>query len=162
MRGVNYASKKRPLLPYWFRKPPENIIELFKPAKAGRERDDDIDPVLLELEKAWRPIGHVDQSKHLGIGDRFDENALPILPPTPDEEKRKKKRKADALDMAQIDKLKRKKKEEAKKRKDAKKAAEKAEAEKEGNINSDMADVLYSGKTFKDCRAVPVSSSAIL
>ena len=105
MRGVNYASKKRPLLPYWFRKPPENIIELFKPVKTGRERDDDIDPVLLELEKAWRPIGQVDQSKHLGIGDRFDENnALPVLPPTPDEEKRKRKKKADNLDMAQIDK----------------------------------------------------------
>ena len=29
MKGINYASKKRPILPYWFRNPPKNIIELF-------------------------------------------------------------------------------------------------------------------------------------
>lgn len=57
MRGINYQSKKKPLLLYWFRQPPKNIIELFKPG--GNMRDDGIDPALLELEKAWKPLGHV-------------------------------------------------------------------------------------------------------
>jgi len=58
MRGINYQSKKKPLLNYWFRQPPKNIIELFKPG-GGNMRDDGIDPALLELEKAWKPLGHV-------------------------------------------------------------------------------------------------------
>ena len=61
MRGINYASKKRPLLGYWFRtsNPPKNIVELYKPGGTKDETHEDIDPALLELEKAWKAIGHV-------------------------------------------------------------------------------------------------------
>jgi hypothetical protein len=48
IRGVNFASKKRPLLAYWFRKPPVNIIELFR--NKNGVIDDDLDPALMELE----------------------------------------------------------------------------------------------------------------
>ena len=58
VRGINFASKKRPLLEYWFRSPPKNIIEIVR--KVPGVHDDDIDPVLLELEKNWKPLGQVD------------------------------------------------------------------------------------------------------
>ena len=59
VRGINFASKKKPLLEYWFRSPPKNIIEILRPVP-GIHADSDIDPVLLELEKNWKPLGHVD------------------------------------------------------------------------------------------------------
>lgn len=62
--------------------------------------------MLLELEKNWKPLGHVDQNKYLGIGDRFDEGTAPELPPTPPEQKKAKARKVDKLDVALIDKMK--------------------------------------------------------
>ena len=103
MKGINLASKKKPLLNYWFRAPPKNLVELWRPT--GGNQDEDIDPVLLELEKAWRPLGKVKEDKHLGVGDRYDPYAEQYLPKTPPEEK-KKGPKVDNLDMAQIDKLK--------------------------------------------------------
>ena len=106
MRGINYASKKRPLLGYWFRQsnPPKNIVELYKPGGQNSDEKDDIDPYLLELEKAWKPIGHVKQDKHLGIGDRFDvDGGLDVLRATPPDDK-KKGRKIDKQDIALIDK----------------------------------------------------------
>ena len=41
--------------------------------KGETDGRDEIDPALLELEKAWRPVGHVDQDKKLGIGERFEQ-----------------------------------------------------------------------------------------
>ena len=87
MMGINYASKKRPLLGYWFRNPPKNIIEPF--IRGAQHQPDDIDPALLELEKAWRPIGAVNQDKYLGIGDRFEDGKDPFAPRTPPEEEKK-------------------------------------------------------------------------
>ena len=84
IKGINYASKKRPLLGYWFRNPPKNLLELFN---FGGNKETDIDPALLELEKAWRPIGNIKQDKHVGIGHRFDgemeeKTELPLKRPT--------------------------------------------------------------------------------
>ena len=111
IRGMNFASKKKPLLEYWFRKPPPNLIEVVKPVVPGHQDGrDDIDPVLLELEKAWRPVGHVDQDKKLGIGDRYEGGDSYVVPRTPAEETRKKRPKVDKLDMAQLDKLRKAKK----------------------------------------------------
>ena len=66
--------------------------------------------MLLELEKNWKPLGHVDQNKFLGIGDRFEDGTVPELPPTPPEQKKAKARKVDKLDVALIDKMKKQKK----------------------------------------------------
>lgn len=60
VRGINFASKKRPLLEYWFRSPPKNIIEPYIKRGPGQNLDEDIDPVLLALELAWKPLGQVD------------------------------------------------------------------------------------------------------
>ena len=51
-----------------------------------REEDDDVDPVLRELEKAWRPIGAVAQDRYLGVGDRYvdpdpKDKDIPKTPP---------------------------------------------------------------------------------
>ena len=62
----------------------------------------------MELEKAWKPIGNINQDKHLGIGDRFDERYESMKNRPPSEEK--KGRRIDLLDVALIDKLKRMKK----------------------------------------------------
>ena len=110
LKGVNYASKKKPLLTYWFRTPPKNIIELFQRGGVGGVGgydDPEIDPALLELEKAWKPIGFVKQDKHIGIGDRFEEEKDgPALPKTPPDDSKKKGRKVDNLDIALLDKQK--------------------------------------------------------
>lgn len=60
VRGINFAAKKRPLLEYWFRTPPKNIIEPYIRRGPGGNEDSEIDPVLLALEAAWKPLGHVD------------------------------------------------------------------------------------------------------
>ena len=112
------------------------------------DRDDGIDPYLLELEKAWKPLGHVKQDKYLGIGDRFEENQADV-PRTPPDDKLKG-RKVDTLDIALLDKQRKHKKELAAKRKKDKKekndqveamvASEMAKQNKD--LNSDMLDIL--------------------
>jgi hypothetical protein len=69
IRGVNFASKKRPLVSYWFRLPPKVIVEPTNPFE--REKDF-VDLTLIELEKAWLPTGKVSENKHLDIADKFD------------------------------------------------------------------------------------------
>ena len=145
IKGINYASKKRPLLQYWFRLPPKNIIELFVPG--GNQKDNDIDPALLELEKAWKPLGHVKQDKHLGIGDRFDERGELIRDRPPSEEK--KGRKVDMLDVALQDKLKKNQKRSKKKKKAEHRDSMNILGEKDGlekpykdYANTDMVDIM--------------------
>ena len=143
MKGINYASKKRPLLPYWFRNPPKNIIELFQPG--GKDKDNEIDPELLELEKRWKHIGTVKQDRHIGIGERYDEKGELIRDRPPSEEK--KGRRIDLQDVALIDKLKKMKKGSGKKKKKQdglgllteKEGAEKAQKDQS---NADMVDIL--------------------
>ena len=70
MRGINYASKRRPLLSYWFRVPPKVTVEITSPF--DKDKDQDIDPTLLMLEKAWLPTGKIQEDRHLAISDKFD------------------------------------------------------------------------------------------
>jgi len=56
-RGINFASKKRPLVNYWFRIPPKVLVEISNPFE--KEKDENVDLTLLELEKAWLPTGKV-------------------------------------------------------------------------------------------------------
>jgi hypothetical protein len=44
IRGINLASKRPPLLKFWFRVEPKVIVEITKP------RDDDTDWELREME----------------------------------------------------------------------------------------------------------------
>ena len=69
VKGINYASKKRPLLGYWFRCPPKVIVEIER--KYDPFADPDIDPELLALEQAWKPTNKVQDDKYVGVGDRF-------------------------------------------------------------------------------------------
>ena len=153
MRGINYASKKKPILQYWFRHPPKNIVELFRPGgNVVREGEDpDIDPALLELEKNWKPLGHVDQTKHIGIGDRFNETAEPNQPRTPPADEQKKGRKIDKLDIALLDKQKKQKRANAKKKRKEQAALKAANApvtssvDKDQPPNNDLLDILEPG-----------------
>lgn len=158
IRGVNYASKKRPLLEYWFRTPPKNIIEVvIKPGAAGL--DSDIDPVLLELEKNWKPLGHVDQNKYLGVGDRFEDGQdLPELPPTPPDQKRVKGRKVDKLDIALIDKMKRQKRQRLKEKKKANQERRLEEqklnsVDRDLPLNNDMIDIIEDDGSISPTKA---------
>jgi hypothetical protein len=56
IKGVNFASKKRPLINYWFRLPPKVLVEITNPFEKEK---DFIDLTLIELEKAWLPTGRV-------------------------------------------------------------------------------------------------------
>ena len=56
-RGINFASKKRPLVNYWFRIPPKVLVEISNPFE--KEKDENVDLTRLELEKAWLPTGKV-------------------------------------------------------------------------------------------------------
>ena len=120
IKGINYASKKKPLVNYWFRNPPPVKVEIANPIALARENDPDVDPVLLELEKAWRPIGAVQQDRYLGVGDRYtgpnpkDRDIVKTPPIEPTQKKEKDEIGVDAKDMAVIDKE-RKKKDEIKK-----------------------------------------------
>ena len=66
VRGINYASKKRPLLAYWFRCPPRVIVGID--LKYDPFADPDVDPELLALEQAWKHTGKVQEAPHLGLG----------------------------------------------------------------------------------------------
>jgi hypothetical protein len=68
-RGINFASKKRPLVNFWFRHPPKVLVEIPNPFEKEK---DDVDLTLLELEKAWLPTGKVQQDRHLEIGEKFE------------------------------------------------------------------------------------------
>ena len=56
IRGINFASKKRPCVNYWFRNPPKVLVEITNPFEKEKE---EVDLTLLELEKAWLPTGKV-------------------------------------------------------------------------------------------------------
>lgn len=70
IKGLNFASKKRPLLNYWFRQPPKVMVEIANPFE--RERDE-VDLTLLELEKGWLPVGKVHGDKYADMfSDQFN------------------------------------------------------------------------------------------
>ena len=104
--------------------------------------------MLLELEKNWKPLGHVDQNEFLGVGDRFDDpNNLPELPPTPPDQKKAKGRKVDKLDIALIDKMRKQKKQRMQDKKKAKGEKKIEELKQNSNdkdlpLNNDMLDVI--------------------
>lgn len=64
MRGINFASKKRPCINYWFRSPPKVLVEIVNPFEKEKE---DVDMTLLDLEKAWLPTGKVSDNSHLDM-----------------------------------------------------------------------------------------------
>lgn len=69
-KAINFASKKRPLVYYWFRLPPKVLVEITNPFEKEKE---EVDLTLLELEKAWLPTGKVQQDSHLEIGQKFEQ-----------------------------------------------------------------------------------------
>ena len=162
MKGINYGSKKKPLLGYWFRNPPPVKVEITNPVVLQRELDDDYDPVLRELEQAWRPIGHVDQDKKLGIGDRYEgpnPKDAEIVKTPPEEKKQRIDKKdigVDKKDIVQIEKEKKEKarikkqiKDEHLKKIGVKQDDKKKEKPKKEDLNSDVADVMKQGKKKK-------------
>ena len=54
IKGINFGSKRKPLLPYWFKVEPKVLVEIIRRKKEG---DDDIDWELKELEDRWKSIG---------------------------------------------------------------------------------------------------------
>ena len=113
IRGVNYAAKRRPLLNYWFRCPPRNLIEVDN--KYDPWNDPDVDPRLLALEQAWRPTGKVQDEKYIGVGgDRleiYDGKDGQEKSPDAVKEVKKKKKEKEADDAEKSKKKTQKKKE---------------------------------------------------
>lgn len=51
MKGINFCSKRKPIINNWFRVAPKNLIE---PTKQQINKEDDPDWELKELENNWK------------------------------------------------------------------------------------------------------------
>lgn len=69
IRGINYASKKKPILQLWFRTEPIVIIDIHMYSK--RTADGEIDEqleLLKEMESKWRPTAALLDDRRAGMG----------------------------------------------------------------------------------------------
>jgi hypothetical protein len=78
MRGINLASKKRPLLGQWFRTEPLRLIEVDVHAKRNHQGEViEIETVdVQDLERKWKPTAAVATSIKAGMPEYMHDGPI--------------------------------------------------------------------------------------